>query len=290
MDAHPARAFFAALTRVRVLFWVGIAGIALSAICTAIAAIHGGFAIGREGDLTKAITFDGAVGFYLLTLGFFVPLAHFTPRGLRRWLNWTIGLVTYAYGAETLQTLRGLDPRFTKVGTPLDRISGGVFFAVALGVLTLFLILAVKLLRRDPHGRDGMIILAIRYGIAAAMIAFAAGVWMSIIAGRKFGAQGNILPLHAIGFHGLQAVPIVAWFLSRSQLSDHDARRWVHLAGICWMAACLAIAWQTAAGAPVTEFSFAMAFAAAFVLVWAAGALRALLAWMQSRPATVTEY
>ncbi|HMD50217.1 MAG TPA: hypothetical protein VKG79_14005 [Bryobacteraceae bacterium] len=290
MESNPARAFFAALIRVRVLFWVGTAGIGLSAVCAVIAAIHGGFAIGREGDLTKAITFDGALGLYYLTLGFFVPLAGFSPQGLRRWLNWTTGIVIYAYGTETLQTLRGLDPRFTKVGTPLDRIAGGVFFLTALGVVALFCILAAKLLRRDTHGADGIHLLAIRYGIAATMIGFSAGLWMSAIAGRRFGAQGNILPLHAIGFHGLQAVPIVAWFLSRSQVSDHDARRWVHVTGLCWIAACLAIAWQTAAGAPVTEFSIAMALAFAFVLVWAAGALRALLAWMHSRPAAVTEY
>jgi len=290
MDGNPDVGFFSALVRVRVLFWVGIVGLGLSAVCTIVAAILGGFAIGQEGDLTKAITFDGALGLYFLTLGFFVPLADFSQRGLRRWLNWTIGLVTYAYGTETLQTLRGLDPRFTKVGSPFDRIAGGVFFVVALGVVALFCILAVKLLRRDTSGTDGILLLAIRYGIAATMLAFAAGVWMSAMAGRKFGAQGNILPLHAIGFHGLQAVPIVAWFLSRSQLSHRDARRWVHLTGICWNAACLGIAWQTAAGEPIAEFSIAMALAAAFVLVWAAGAVRALLAWMQSKPAAVTGY
>lgn len=282
--------FWAALTRVRTLFWLGVAGLALSAGCAAIAALLGGMTLGAEGDLSKAITFDGAVGIYLLTLGFFVPLAGFTAPGLRRWLGWTSGIFVYAYGLETIQTLRGLDPRFTKVGTPADQILGGVFFVVALGVIALFCILAVKLIRRDVHGAQGLVLLAIRYAIAAAMMAFMAGVWMSAVAGRRVGVAGNILPLHALGFHGLQAVPLVGWLLSRSALSDPDARRWVHLAGAGWMAACLAVAWQTAAGQPVTEFSAAMALAVLFVLAWSLIALRAALAWMQARMPAVTGY
>ncbi len=282
--------FWAALTRVRALFWLGMAGLLLAAGCSAVAALRGGLALGAEGDLSKAITFDGAVGIYLLTLGFFVPLADFTARGLRRWLGWTIGLFVYAYGLETIQTLRGLDPRFTKVGSPVDQILGGVFFVAALGVIALFCILAIKLIRRDVHGAQGLILLAIRYAIAAAMIAFAAGVWMSAVSGRRVGLAGNILPLHALGFHGLQAVPLVGWLLSRSALSGQDARRWVHLAGAGWIAACLAVAWQTAAGQPVTEFSVAMALAVLFVLAWSLIALRAALAWMQARMTAVTGY
>jgi len=282
--------FFAALTRVRTLFWLGLIGVALGAGCTAVALVRGSLAVGAEGDLSKAITFDGAVGIYLLTLGFFVPLAEFTSQGLRRWLGWTTGVIVYAYTLETVQTLRGLDPRFTKVGTPVDQILGGVFFLVACGVIALFCILAIKLVRRGVQDRQGIILLGIRYAIGATLVAFAAGLWMSAIAGRRFGGSGNILPLHAIGFHGLQAVPLVAWLLSRSSLPDHDARRWVHRAGAGWIGACLAIAWRTAEGQPVTEFSISTTLAALFVLAWGLITIRAALAWMQSKTAPVTGY
>ncbi len=284
------RSFFSHLVRERTLFCLGMIGVALAAGCTAIALLNHGLAIGAEGDLSKAITFTAAVGIYLLTLGFFVPLAEFSGRGLRRWHAWTVGLIAYAYGLETIQTLRGLDPRFTKVGAPWDQILGGVFFLVALGIIALFVILAVKLVRRGTLGAQGLVLLSIRYAIAATTIAFAAGIWMSAIAGRHVGAAGNILPLHAIGFHGLQAVPLVGWLLARSSISGPDARRWVHLAGAGWIAACLAIAWQTAAGQPITEFSTAMALAVFFVLAWSMIALRAALAWMQAKSAPVTEY
>jgi hypothetical protein len=284
------RAFLTALTRVRTLFWLGISGVALGAACAAAAFLRGGLLIGAEGDLSKAITFDGAVGIYLLTLGFFVPLAGFTTKGLRRWLAWSICVFVYAYALETIQTLRGLDPRFTKVGTPVDQILGGVFFLVALGVIALFCILAIRLVRRSVHGSEGLILLGIRYGIAATMTAFAAGLWMSAVAGRHAGAAGNILPLHALGFHGLQALPLVGWLLSRSTVAAVDAQRWLHLAGTSWIAACLAIAWQTAAGQPVTEFSIAMATAVLCVLAWSLIALRAALAWMHAKTAAVTGY
>ena len=284
------RGFLTALARVRTLFWLGVSGVALGAACAAAALIRGSLAVGTEGDLSKAVTFDGAVGIYLLTLGFFVPLAGFTTKGLRRWLAWSIGIFVYAYALETIQTLRGLDPRFTKVGTPMDRILGGLFFLAALGVIALFYILAVKLMRRGVQGAEGRILLGIRYAIAATLIAFAAGLWMSAAAGRHAGVAGNILPLHAVGFHGLQAVPLVAWLLSRSTIAEHDARRWVHLAGAGWIAACLGIAWQTVAGRPVTEFSTAMATAILCVLAWSLIALRAALAWMQAKTAAVTGY
>jgi len=290
MDGKGMGGFFAALTKVRPVFWLGVLGIAQSGVCTAVALLHGSIVIAPEGDLTKAITFDGAVGLYWLTLGFFLPLAQLTARGLRRWVAWSVGLAIWAYGTETIQTLRGLDPRFTKVGSPLDQILGGVFFLAAVGFIVMFCILAIKLVRRETHGPEGLVLLGIRYGIAATMLAFAAGLWMSAMAGRKFGGAGNILPLHAIGFHGLQAVPLVAWLLSRSKLPDHDARRWVHLAGASWIAACLAIAWQTAAGEPVTEFSIAMALAILFVLAWSVGALRAGRAWLDTKAAGATGY
>jgi hypothetical protein len=290
VDGKGMSGFQATVTKARPVFGLGVLGLTLSALCAMLALIRGNLVIGAEGDLTKAITFDGAVGVYFLTIGFFIPLAQMSARGLRRWLGWSVGLAIYAYGAETIQILRGLDPRFTKVGGPVDQILGGVFFLIALGFVAMFSIVAIKLVRRDTHGPDGLLLLGIRYAIGATLLAFAAGVWMSLAGGRTFGAAGNILPLHAIGFHGLQAVPLVAWLLSRSKLPDHDARRWIHLTGVSWLAACLAIAWQTGAGVPVTEFSIALALAIVFVLAWSVGALLAARAWLNAKTAGATGY
>src|ERR671932_1836172 len=140
------------------LLWVGGLGIALAAMCTIIAATRG-LIIPPEGDLTKAITFDMAVGIYLITLGCLVPLAHFSAAGERRWVGVSVGLAVYAYGMETIQQLRGIDPRFSRVGGLVDGLVGTGFVLVALGLIVMFSILAVKLVRRGTGGTDGLVLL-----------------------------------------------------------------------------------------------------------------------------------
>ena len=56
------------------LLWLGITGLILAAACSGIALVHGTM-IPPEGDLTKVITFDAAVGFFVITIALFVPLA-----------------------------------------------------------------------------------------------------------------------------------------------------------------------------------------------------------------------
>jgi hypothetical protein len=264
------------------LLWVGLLGITLAAAC-AVIGLARGLVIPPEGDLSKAISFDLAVGVYTITLGFLVPLAGFSPAGQRRWVRVSVGLALYAYGMETIQQLRGIDPRFSRVAGPVDSLVGTGFVLVALGLIVMFSILAVKLVRRGTGGADGLVLLGLRYAIAAAMLAFAAGVWMTAVGGRYTGAAGNILPLHAFGFHALQAIPLVAWLFSRSMTPEQEARQWVHTAGVAWLAACLAIAWQTAVGRAVTEPSPAILAALVVLFGWLLCAARALQAWRASR-------
>lgn len=133
-------------------------------MCAVVAGVRG-VSIAPEGDLTKAITFDGAVGVYLITLAFVLPLAQFPAAGERRWVSCTVGLVVYAFGIETIQTLRGLDPRFSRIGAPADRIAAFVFLLAALGIIVTFAILALKLVRRGTGGPAGLMLLALRYAI-----------------------------------------------------------------------------------------------------------------------------
>jgi hypothetical protein len=45
----------------------------------------------------------------------FVPLARFGATGWRLWLGALLGSVLTGYGLETIETLRGFDPRFSRV-------------------------------------------------------------------------------------------------------------------------------------------------------------------------------
>ncbi len=271
------------LMETRWITWGGFLGIGLGLFCLAIAAIQGPL-IPPEGELHKAITFDIAVGIYLLTLAFLVPDAGFSDKGRRRWIGWSIGVFVFSYSMETIQTLRGLDPRFSRVASVPDQILGGVFGLTAIGMIVLFVILAKGFFKRGRSDARSPVLLAIRYGCAATVGAFAAGLWMSALQGRHTGAAGNILPLHALGFHGLQAIPIIALLLVWSGASDNEARRYVHFTGIAWLAACAAVAWQTFVGHSVLEIAPATLASAFFLAAWAAIALLAFWRWARVTP------
>jgi hypothetical protein len=258
---------------------MGFAGIILGLVCLAVLAVRHGVPIPPEGDLHKPASFDIAVGIYLLTVTLLLPSAGFSERGKKRWVRWNVALFGYGYTLETVQIFRGLDPRFSKHGTALDQIAGGVFFLVALGTLVLFIIMAVRFFRRGRPDADSPMLLAIRYGCVTALGAFAAGIWMSVIAGRHTGAAGNILPLHALGFHGLQAVPLIALLLLWSGYDSQATRKWVHATGVVWVAACAAVAWQTIAGRSVSEVAPAPLSTAFLLAVWVGIGIFAFWRW-----------
>ena len=267
--------------RERALTAVALLGIVLGMGCAAAIGVRGGELVGTEGHLRKAMTFDVAVGIYLLTLIMLLPLARFSPRGLMAWRVTQVGLVLYAFGMENVQIARGIDPRFTRVGSAADQIGGGLFFLAAMGMIVLFAILAWKILARRMDGADGPLLLALRYAGVATFGAFAAGIWMSAVNGSRVD-EASILPLHAIGFHGLQALPLVAILLAWAGVGVARARPWIHAAGVAWLAACAAIAWQTAQGRASLELSAANGIAVAALLAWAAVAVLALRTWLRA--------
>lgn len=267
----------------RPIAWGGFLGIALGLFCLAIALVRGPF-IPPEGELHKAITFDIAVGIYLLTIAFLVPSAGFSEKGRRRWLGWSIAIFAYSYSMETIQTLRGYDPRFSRVAPVPDQILGGLFALVAIGMIVTFVVLAKGFFRRGRSDAHSPVLLAIKYGCAATLGAFAAGLWMSAVQGRHTGAAGNILPLHALGFHGLQAIPIVALLLVWSGASDAETKRYVHITGIAWLVACAAVAWQTFIGRSVLEMAPATIASVFFMAAWGAIAVLGFWRWARVTP------
>ena len=262
----------------RALFRTALAGIVLGTLLFVYIAVNGR-AVPPEGDLFKAATFDIAVGIYVLTVTLLLPFAGFSPRGRAVWRWLTVAFVTYGYALETAQMLRGLDPRFTRAGGPADQLLGGVFFLVAMGLAVLFVVLALRFFSSRTAVGGTLFLLGVRYACAAALFAHGVGLWMSLNQGPRIGAGGNLLPLHAAGFHGLQAVPLVALLFAWSQTPTEAARRWVHAAGLAWLGACVGIAWQTGAGRSVSEPAAGGALALALFAVWALSLARAAFAW-----------
>ncbi|HYW12527.1 MAG TPA: ABA4-like family protein [Longimicrobium sp.] len=266
--------------RERALTFVALLSIALGMGCAAAIGIRGGEAVGAEGHLQKAMSFDVALGIYLLTLVMLMPLARFSPRGATAWRASQVVLVLFALGMENVQIARGIDPRFTKTGSVADQVLGGFFFLAAVGMIVLFAIQAWTILARRMDGADGPLLLALRYAGAATFGAFAAGLWMTLVNGSRVG-EASILPLHAVGFHGLQALPLVAILLAWAGVAPARARPSIHAAGAAWLAACAGVAWQTAQGRAALEPSLANAIAAGALLAWAVVAALALRTWLR---------
>jgi hypothetical protein len=265
----------------RVLFCLGLLGIALGLIGLVVMAVRGRI-IPPEGYIYKAASFDIAIGIYLLTIILFVPLAGFSARGRRWWRRASVALALYAYAAENIQIYRGLDPRFTRFGSVLDNIAGNLFALTALGLIATFIILMRRFFTSRTSINGSLLLLGIRYGCAAVILGFMTGIWLGANNGPTVGATGNLLPLHAAGFHGLQAVPLVALLLGWSRMPPHEAHRLVHVAGLAWLGACAAIAWQTMLGRSVLEGSMATLLAGAMLLVWLLCAGMSLGAWRRA--------
>ena len=278
-DAPPTvQQIGAAFREERGVTTTALAGVVLGAVALIVAAVHG-VSIPPEGDLMKPATFDIAVGLFVLSLVPWLPASGFTDAARRRWRTWMIGLLIYAFGIETIQQFRGIDPRFSRA-EPRSQIFGAIFFLVALGILTLSVALAARAFDARTEGRGGLLVIAARWASAAMLIGFLAGFWLSANQGRYVGATGNLLPLHAAGFHGVQALPLVALMLAWSAIPLTTARRWVHAAGVAWTAACIAIWVQTALGRAVSDLGSAAGISAVALLgVWTFVAIRAFIAW-----------
>jgi hypothetical protein len=266
---------------------VGLLGILLAGVTSLVALLHGDWLLEPEGRLAEAVRFDLALGIYNLTLALLLPLAGMSAAGARRWRRWVIGIALFGYGMENVQSWRGLDPRFSQVAGPVDQMLGGVFFMQALGVLILFVALTGRFFRDDVLPDHPPLRRALRYGALASYLAFFVGILMSGLQGRVINEGGDLITIHAAGFHGLQAVPLVALLLGWSRLPAQTALRWVDVAGAGWLIFCLALFLQALLGLPTVSRGVAPVLGLLGAGAWAAALLYAWWA-RRSEPALAT--
>jgi hypothetical protein len=254
--------------RERLVVFCGLLAFLLAGVCVGAALVNGSWHVPPEGRLLDAVKFEVGVGIYFLTLALLVPLAGMTARGRRWWVAWTVGNALYFVSIEAVQAIRGLDPRFTRAGSEFDQTAGAIFGLSALVTIVLFAILVRRFFRRDVLPDQPALRLAIRYGVAAIVFAFGSGIAMSLLQTRAVMGSGTLMPMHAAGFHGIQAVPAVALLLAWTPWSSSRQMRLTHAAGLAWLALCAGLFWQAMAGMPAPALSIATALAAAGFGAW----------------------
>ena len=265
----------AAFAREPGLLAVGVAGIGLAVLCLVAVAVRGRF-IPPEGKMLDAATFCFGVAVYTLTIALVLPLAGYAPTARRRWRRAFYVFAVYGFVLESLQAFRGLDPRFTEEGGPIDVIAGVIFGLTALLNTVLFVILGIRFFRSDVLRDRPVLRLGIRYGVMAVTLSFAVGIAMSVNSGRTIGDEGNLLLSHGLGVHGIQTLPLVALLISWAGSRPHSAT-WLHAAGIGWLAACTAALGQALLGRAPLEPSLLTTVIVAGLTVWAAGAAYSII-------------
>ncbi|MFC4779072.1 hypothetical protein ACFO9Q_19955 [Paenibacillus sp. GCM10023252] len=220
-----------------------------------------------DGNVAKAISFNAALGIFLLSTAAILPYSGLGKRGkaIFRWSYCVMAL--YAYGAETIQNVRGVNPRFVIDGSAFDNAVAAGFAIVALLLVLFYLALAVQYFRRKSYEGRPVLVLGIRYAMAAVMLSFGAGISISINGGLYVGAEGNILWLHGLGFHALQALPILSWLAERTAYPASQRQLLLHAAGIAYLAALVMMAVQTYQGHSVFTWSLLPLLSASCFLI-----------------------
>lgn len=244
----------------------GLLGFVLGAFCALYVARNGAI-IPPEGDLSKAISFNIAIGMFLLTLAAFAPLAGMTVRQRRGFRRTYIVLSLVSYGIETIQHLRGIDPRFTHHGAVVDYIVSGTFALISIGLIAFFTHFAWQFFRTGATQARWPVVLGIRYGHITSMVGFAAGIWIIALQSRFTGAEGNVIWLHGFAFHGLQMVPLIGLLVERMEQPNRGIPL-IHVGGVATIAAFLFMAVQTALGRSIYTMSLLPSLSLGAVAVW----------------------
>ena len=244
--------------------------------------------IAPEGNMRDALSFNAAIGMFILSIAAILPLARFGARKRKvvRWLF--IFASIYSYTIETLQNFRGINPRFSREGTVIDIVAGMLFGVISLVLVALAIVLMVHFLRmKQPHGRP-LLIMGIRYAFLSVLTANIAGIWMILLQDRLTGGSGNIIVLHGVGFHALQTLILPAWLLEKAQINEKFKKALIHTGSIAWLLMILLLGIQTALGQTVFELTTLPISALLLLLIWFGTVCVAFRLLIKKREITVT--
>ncbi len=253
----------------------GILGLGL--FLAALLAVNGR-TIPPHGDLVRALGFAAGLAGYVLTLAMLAGPAALDGATGRHWRRTVVAVAVLAAAIETVQSLRGLTPRFPVSGGAADRSVAALLLADVAGLLALFGALAARFYTGRDRGGP-LLRAAIRYAAGGAVAGLLGGGFLAITGGATVPPAGTFLPLHLLGLAAAAAVPAVAGLFRLAETPDRAALPWLHAAGLGWLGACAAVAWQAGLGEAPLAATAANALAALALGTWLLAAGQALLAW-----------
>ncbi|MFD0588959.1 hypothetical protein ACFQZE_13230 [Paenibacillus sp. GCM10027627] len=264
------------------LVWTGILGFVLAVLCGVGVLVYGVEEFPGKG-LVKAASFNAALGLFLISTAAIIPLSGLgrIGRAVFRWSYIALGL--FAYFAETVQNYRGVNPRFVEDGSAFDIAIANAFGTDAMLLVVFYVFLGAQFFRKRTYQLQPTVITALRYAMIAIFASFMVGFWIGANQGRYIGLEGNLIWLHGMGFHALQALPFIAWLAVQGSMSEMGKRLVVHVSGVAFLFGLLAMGWQTYEGRTLAELSlFPLAALACYLVVTFAG-VRALLEAVRGR-------
>jgi hypothetical protein len=270
----------------KMLVILSLLGFALAAGIALYIGMYGSIIL-PEGNVERAFSFNAAIAVFILSIAAILPVSGLRPRKRAR-IRWVfIPTTLYAYGIETIQHFRGINPRFTRTGSVTDMIAGSLFGIDSLLIVIVTALLAISFFHKRQSNERPLLVLGIRYAFLSTMIAFAAGIWMIVLQSRYTGPSGNLIVLHGLGFHALQALPLLGWLPERRNTDVKRARWLIHTGSIAWMISIILIGLQTALGRTAFELTALPLLACAILLVWLATAVLATFGLL--KPLTMSD-
>lgn len=231
----------------------------------------------------KPAKFGLSVALYLVTLRWMVSRVE----GHRRLLAAAAVVLVACLGTELvlidLQAARGTTSHFNESSV----FDAAVYFSMGglISVVFLATIVAGVLVLR-ARGADRAIAAGVRWGLVLALLGMAEAVLMTVNFGWSDGGGHTVggidggpgLPItgwstlhgdlrigHFLGLHGLQALPILAFLLVRTGLSERVRTRLTGIAGLGYAGVVALVTWQALRGQPLLAPD-AATFVAAAVL------------------------
>lgn len=237
----------------RITVITGAIGIFLSIIIIIIISIRGSF-FPPDGHLIKPFSFNAALGLFLINIGAFLPLARYSKKGLKLWQFWMSFSAIGAYVIETVQPLRGVDPRFARNHEIVDILIGAIgMTSFSIFIMRLTLIFAWKLFTSNSNRI--LLLYSIRWSMTIIFIGFSIGIIMmiAILSSDYHGEHQNFVWIwsHGFAFHSLQAIPILAWLLEGSSVKK--AKKIISVVGVIWIFMIVLLNIQTFFGQNIME-------------------------------------